>query len=114
MLNPDTNALDDKSNTIVIYFIILIYIEIKRTAHYRPILIRLTAPDPLKIFAGWIMLCYLKIIKTRKMNTPANSSTERVKTSDIRSSSTVQPSTFICIPPFHCEENKAPSWIFIL
>ena len=55
------------------YLIILIYIKIKRTAHFRPILIRPAAPDPLKIFAVWMMLCYLKIINTRKMNTPVNS-----------------------------------------
>ena len=55
------------------YLIILIYIKIKRTAHFRPILIRLAAPDPLKIFAVWMMLCYLEKAKTRKMNAPANS-----------------------------------------
>jgi hypothetical protein len=43
-------------DTGVIYLIILIYIQTKRTAHFRPILIRLTASDPLKIFAVWIML----------------------------------------------------------
>ena len=55
------------------YLIILIYIQMKRTAHFRPILIRLSAPGPLKIFAVWIMLCYLKLIKTHKMNIPTNS-----------------------------------------
>lgn len=66
-------------DTGVIYLIILIYIQTKRTAHFRPILIRLTASDPLKIFAVWIMLCYLKIIKTRKMNTLANSAQNRLR-----------------------------------